>query len=121
MYNFRLASAKEEYINDLLWKVYYDHQCPFKVNLSFSFILRHKLSGDLRFWDLGETKGIFNKPKLIRNLGSFKSFVEEFTTLDYIKKLFEQRPNTKWLFDRLLSMCVVTYKIYEGKCFLKED
>ncbi len=117
IYNFRIQN--NEKIKKLLWGVFFDHKGPFKINLNFSFILRNKLTGDLRFWDNQESVGIFEKPKMIASLSDFENFLSDFSMIDYVQKLFEQCPDTKWIFYQILSLNVFTYKIYDGKSLLK--
>ncbi len=117
IYNFRFQSDENQ--KKLLWAVFFDHKGPFKINLNFSFILRNKLMGDLRFWDNQESTGIFEKPKMIASLSDFENFLSDFSMIDYVQKLFEQRPDTKWIFYQILSLNVFMYKIYDGKSLLK--
>ncbi len=57
--------------------------------------------------------------KMIASLSDFENFLSDFSMLDYVQKLFEQRPDTKWIFYQILSLNVFMYKIYDGKSLLK--
>ncbi len=98
-YNFRLRGDKE--INDLLWKVFFDQKSPFRINLNFSFILKNKLNNDLHFWKNQANAGLLNQSILITSHSDFKEFMKNFSKIDYVKKLFAKRPNTRWLFYRI--------------------
>ncbi len=118
-YNFRLQDDKETIV-ELLWKVFYDQTSPFRINLGFSFILKNKLTNELRFWDNQENIGLLNRPTLIASHSDFVDFLKNFSKIDYEEKLFEMRPNTKWMLHRILSLGVYTYKINEGYSVLKD-
>ncbi|MCP4648927.1 MAG: hypothetical protein GY853_02440 [PVC group bacterium] len=118
IYSFWLQAGKEN-IDKLLWRVFFDHQCPFRINLNFSYILKNKMNGDLRFWSTQEYVGLLNQAKLITSNSDFEEFLRNFSLVDYVTKIFEKHPNTNWMFHRILSLCVYTYKINEGYSLLK--
>ncbi len=120
MYNFRIQNDNYETINQLLWVVHFDHQGAYKININFTFILKHKITGNLRFWETLENTnvGIFEKPKTIKNKSNFENCLSDFSMIDHVQKLFEQRPDTKWIFYQILSLTVFTYKILDGKSIL---
>ncbi len=75
--------------------------------------------GDLRFWENLENSGLFEKPKTIKNQSDFENFLSDFSQIDHTQKLFEQRPDTKWIFYQILSLSVFTYKINNGNSILE--
>ncbi len=92
----------------------------FKINLGFSFILKNKLTNELRFWNNQENIGLLNQPTLITSHSDFVDFLKNFSKTDYEEKLFQMRSNTKWSLHRILSLGVYTYKINEGYGVLKD-
>ena len=49
-YNIRLDDLNRTTLHPTLWNIFKSQSSAFKINLSFGFILRNKISGELRYF-----------------------------------------------------------------------
>ena len=76
----------------------------FKMNLSFSFILQHRETGEFRYHPAGNNNLLFNSPRLIRNQQDLENLLDHLAAKDFPSHLKDQRPNTKWVIERIVSL-----------------
>ncbi len=77
--------------------------------------------GDLHFWENLASAGLIDIPQMITNRSDFEDFISDVSQIDHTQKLFEQRPDTKWIFYQILSLTVFTYKILNGISILETN
>ena len=68
------------------------------MNLSFSFILQHRETGEFHYHYASNNNQLLNTPHLIRNL------LDHLAAKDFPSHLKDQRPNTKWIIERIVSL-----------------
>ena len=76
----------------------------FKVNLSFSFILQHRETGEYRYFYASNNQQFLKSPKLIRNQQDLDNLLDFLASQDFPSHLKDQRPNTKWVIERIVSL-----------------
>ena len=76
----------------------------FKINLSFSFILQHRETGEFRYHYASNNNQILNSPRLIRNQQDLENLLDHLAAKDFPSHLKDQRPNTKWVIERIVSL-----------------
>ena len=76
----------------------------FKINLSFSFILQHRETGDFRYHYASNNNHLQASPRLIRNLQDLDNLLEFLASQEFPSHLKDQRPNTKWVIERIVSL-----------------
>ena len=76
----------------------------FKINLSFSFILQHRETGEFRYHYASNNDQLLNSPRLIRNQHDLDTLLDFLTSQDFPSHLKDQRPNTKWVIERIVSL-----------------
>ena len=76
----------------------------FKMNLSFSFILQHRETGDFRYHYATSNNQLLNSPCLIRNQQDLENLLDHLAAKDFPSHLKDQRPNTKWVIERIVSL-----------------
>ena len=76
----------------------------FKINLSFSFILQHRETGEFRYFYASNNQQILKSPKLIRNQQDLYNLLDFLASQDFPSHLKDQRPNTKWVIERIVSL-----------------
>ena len=76
----------------------------FKINLSFSFILQHRETGEFRYHYASNDDQLLNSPRLIRNQHDLKNLLDFLASQDFPSHLKNQRPNTKWVNERIVSL-----------------
>ena len=76
----------------------------FKINLSFSFILQHRETLEYRYFYASNNQQILKSPKLIRNQQDLDNLLDFLASQDFPSHLKDQRPNTKWVIERIVSL-----------------
>ena len=76
----------------------------FKINLSFSFILQHRETGEFQYHYASNNDQIINSPRLIRNQHDLGNLLDFLASQDFPSHLKDQRPNTKWIIERIVSL-----------------
>ena len=83
-YNIRLTDLNTTSLHHTLWNIFKTQSSAFKINLSFGFILRNKISGELRYFHSSKNvSGRFlDAPHLITEAFDFQTFLESFVKQD---------------------------------------
>ena len=76
----------------------------FKINLSFSFILQHRETGEFRYHYASNNNQLLNSPRLIRNQQDLENLLDHLAAKDFPSHLKDQRPNTKWVIEHIVSL-----------------
>ena len=84
--------------------IFYRQTNAFKMNLSFSFILQHRETGEYRYHYASNNNQILNSPCLIRNQQDLENLLDHLAAKDFPSHLKDQRPNTKWIIERIVSL-----------------
>ena len=78
----------------------------FKINLSISFILQHREAGEFRYHYASNNNQILNSPPLIKNQQDLENLLDHLAAKDFPSHLKDQRPNTKWVIERIVSLWI---------------
>ena len=65
----------------------------FKINLSFSFILQHRETGEFQNHYASNNDQLLNSPRLIRNQHDLDTLLDFLASQDFPSHLKDQRPN----------------------------
>ena len=76
----------------------------FKINLSFPFIIQHRETGEIRCHYSSNNDQLLNSPRLIRNQHDLDTLLDFPASQDFPSHLKNQRPNTKWVIERIVSL-----------------
>ena len=88
-------------------KEIYQHQNhAFKINLSFLFILQHRETLEYRYFYASNNEQLLKSPQLIRNQQDLQNLLSHLAAKDFPSLLNEQRPNTKWVIERIVNLCI---------------
>ncbi len=111
-YNFRIEKnfLSHAQITDQVNFIFKQQTTAFKINCSFSFILRNIETNALRFYYAHENDQAFELPKTITKMNDIPMFVNRLSRLDIINHVSRERPSTKWLVFRL---CNIRYNVYK--------
>ena len=71
---------------------------------SFSFILQHQETGEFCYHYASNNNQILNSPRLIRNQKDLENLLDHLAAKDFPSHLKDQRPNTKWIIERIVSL-----------------
>ena len=105
-HNIRLTNLDTTTLHPTLWKIFRNQSSAFKINLSFGFILRHKISGELRYFHSSKNvSGRFlDVPHLVNNACDFETFLRSFDQQDILSWAILQRPNSEWVCDLVTNV-----------------
>ena len=85
------------------------------MNLSSSFILQHRETGEFCYFYASNNQQILKSPKLIRNQQDLDNLLDFLASQDFPSHLKDQRPNTKWVIERIVSLRIhlvmTTYRL----------
>ena len=76
----------------------------FKINISFSFILQHRETGEFRYHYASNSEQLLKSPRLIRNQQDLEKLMDFLASQDFPSHLKDQCPNTKWVIERIVSL-----------------
>ena len=83
--------------------------------MSFSFILQHRETGEFRYHYASNNDQLLNSPRLIRNQHDLDTLLDFLASQDFPSHLKDQRPNTKWVIERIVSLRIhlvmITYPL----------
>ena len=88
-----------------------------KVNASPGFILKHKTTGELRYYHSSANNlSLFDKPQLVSSSDQFQVFMEKLLDMDILEQTLLHRPNTSWVVHRLTNISIYFYKLRGSGC-----
>ena len=76
----------------------------FKINLSFSFVLQHRETGEFRYHYASNNDQLLNSPRLIQNQHDLDTLLDFLASQDFPSHLKDQIHNTKWVTERIVSL-----------------
>ena len=95
-YNHRFTTPDMRVLKEPLGELFDEQTTAFKVNLSFGFILKQKVTGRLRYYHSSNNccGRYMEEPALITNRADFESFQERIQEPDLLNWAVSQRPNS---------------------------
>ena len=81
----------------------------FKINMSCSYILQNRETGEYRFFHASNNEQLLNIPKLICNQEDLNKLLDHLASKDYPTFLKQHRPNNKWTIEKIVNLCVILY------------
>jgi hypothetical protein len=110
-YNWRLENHDlQEIIRDLE-AVYERQKTVAKWNISFGYILRNNTTDELTYYYAGRNTRFFTEPVTIGNRADFDKMLRKLDGMDVLEWARQQRPNTKYVVERLANLTVFIDKI----------
>ena len=93
-----------ETIAQALENIFHRQTNAFKINLSFSFILQHRETGEFCYFYASNNQQILKSPKLIRNQQDLDNLLDFLVSQDFPSHLKDQPLNTKWVIEHIVSL-----------------
>ena len=114
-YNRRLTSLDMRDLHDQLFLLFDQQTTAFKVNLSFGFILKQKVTGRLRYYHSSNNccGRYMEEPALITNRADFESFQERIQEPDLLNWAVSQRPNSDWICELVTNVTFFLNRIVQ--------
>ena len=66
--------------------------------------MQHRETGEFRYHYASNNNQLLNSPKLIRNQQDLGNLLDFLASQDFLSHLKDQRPNTKWVIERIVSL-----------------
>ena len=85
-------------------QVYRLQNHSFKINLSFSAIFQNRETQEYKFYYASKATKLLDKPILIHNQNDLNDLLNFLSTKDFPTHLKNQRPNTKWVLERIVNL-----------------
>ena len=85
-------------------QVYRRQNHSFKINLSFSAIFQNRETQEYKFYYASNNTKLLDKPKLIQNQYDLNNLLNFLSAKDFPTHLRNQRPNTKWVLERIVNL-----------------
>ena len=98
------SAALIETIAHVIEDIFRRQSHAFKINLSFSFILQHRETGEFRYHYASNNNQILNSPRPIRSQQDLENLLDHLAAKDFPSHLKDQRPNTKRVIERIVSL-----------------
>ena len=102
-----LNDQQDTLINNMetvIKEIYHYQSHAFKINLSFSFILQQRETLEYRYFYASNNEQLLKSPRLIRNQQDLQNLLNHSAAKDFPSLLKEQRPNTKWVIERIVNL-----------------
>ena len=85
-----------------------------KVNCSPAFILRHRTTGELRYYHSSmNNHTLFDFPRRIAGEDDFRTFLTETFNIDLLEWIRQRRPNMVWTVHKLTNFTFYFYKVQD--------
>ena len=114
-YNRRLMSLNTRDLHESLLVLFNQQTTAFKINLSYSFILKEKTTGRLRYYhsSCNCCGRLLEEPSLVTNLQSFDVFLERIQNSDVLQRAISQPPNSDWVCELVTNVTFFINRIVQ--------
>ena len=117
-YNHRLTSLDTRDLHEPLRELFQEQKTVFKVNCSYGFVLRDKVTSRLRYYHSSNNccGRFLEEPSLVTNSQTFNTFLERIEETDVLQWAIAQRPNSDWVVELVTNVtffinCIVHHPI----------
>ena len=102
-------------LNEPLGELFDEQTTAFKINCSFGFVLKQKLTGRLRYYHSSNNccGRYLEEPSLIGNRADFDQFLEQIKEPDLLNWAVSQRPNSDWICEMVTNVTFFVNKIVD--------
>lgn len=111
MYHFPLLNTGNDAILEKAEETIGKYNGKLKVNVAFGFILKDRLTDDLKFYHPSNNTMVFTNPRLLETPSDYRRFVEEIEEEDAFEYARQHRPSTKWKVERIICVRFDIYKL----------
>ena len=110
VYNFRLISLDEKFIDEKLDFIHSELPCAAKLNFSIGFVLQNiQNHGEFRYFYAENNNPVFHFPVIFSTLEDLEFIKERYEDENVFESIIQQRPDTKW---RFYCVTNVTFFVY---------
>ena len=114
-YNHRLTSLDTRDLHEPLRELFQEQKTVFKVNCSYGFVLRDKVTSRLRYYHSSNNccGRLLEEPSLIANRDDFDRFLARIAESDILQWAITQRPNSDWVCEHVTNVTFFLNKILQ--------
>ena len=105
-YNNRLTSMDTRDLHEPLRVLFDQQKTAFKLNCSYGFVLRDKVTSRLRYFHSSSNccGRLLEEPSLIANRDDFDRFLARIAESDILQWAITQRPNSDWVCEHVTNV-----------------
>ena len=105
-YDYRLTTLDTTVLEPSLQIMFQEQTNAFKINLSYGFVLRHKNTGQYKYYHTScHCCGRYlDEPSLITNSKDFDDFLERIRETDVLQWAINQRPDSAWVCELVTNV-----------------
>ena len=111
VYHYTLFSNNNVEIKSRLTETMRNYSGKIKINVAFGFILRNRLTDELRFFHPSNNTMLFNIPKLLVTAGDRKKLENDVELEDAFEYARLERPSTKWNVEKIICIRFDIFKL----------
>ena len=114
-YNHRLTSLDTRDLHEPLRELFQEQKTVFKVNCSYGFVLRDKVTSRLRYYHSSNNccGRLLEERSLIANRDDFDRFLARIAESDILQWAITQRPNSDWVCEHVTNVTFFLNKILQ--------
>ena len=114
-YNHRLTSLDTRDLHEPLRELFQEQKTVFKVNCSYGFVLRDKVTSRLRYYHSSNNccGRLLEEPSLIAKRDDFDRFLARIAESDILQWAITQRPNSDWVCEHVTNVTFFLNKILQ--------
>ena len=114
VYNLRLKTAgggvgggESEIDTAKLRAIFESQKSSFKINASVGVLLRHKTTGEIRYWHSSQNNArLFDYPFLVQNAQNFETFLEKIENIDFHENVKVDKDSSEWVEQEFTNLSI---------------
>ena len=110
IYNLRLKTARAGEADIDITKlrgIFESQTSTFKINASVGLLLRHKNTGEIRYWHSSQNNArLFDQPLLVQNAQNFETFLGKIESIDFHENVMVDRDSSEWVVQEFTNLTI---------------
>lgn len=111
VYHYLLSTNDNTEIIDCLETTASNYNRKIKINAAFGFILRNKLTEELRFFHPSNNTMLLKLPRLIETVDDLIKLKQDMENDDIFEYIRTQRPTTIWAYEKVVCVRFDVFKM----------
>ena len=111
VYHYPLFSNNNVEIKSRLNETLSNYKGKIKINVAFGFILRNRVTHDLRFFHPSNNTMLFDIPRLLMTAADHRKLVDDVEREDAFEYARLQRPSTHWIVEKIICIRFDIFRI----------
>ena len=111
VYHYPLFSSGDVEIKSRLHVTLMNYSGKIKINVAFGFILRNRITDELRFFHPSNNTLLFDTPRLLINAADYRNLEDDIEKQDAFEYARLQRPSTSWKVEKIICVRFDIFKL----------